>query len=70
MPHSVLDAIKDGVWDFEPEEPKESDESQYVATRALPGSHEKVEVLAARLAQGLPLWHPQDRRSFNDTEGD
>ena len=29
-------------------------------TQARPGSPEKVEILAARLEQGLDLYHPQD----------
>jgi len=66
----VLEAIKDGVWDFEPEEPGETDPQGYVATRAMPGSNEKLEVLASRLAQGLPLWHPEDRQSFNEGDAD
>ncbi len=62
---SVLDAIREGRWDFEPEY---VDESQYEATEALPGSDEKIRQLADRAREGLPLWHPNDRRSFDDTE--
>jgi len=62
---SVLEAIKQGDWDFEPN-------SQQVvnlkATAAMPGTNEKLNVLAERLRQGLPLWHPSDRRSFDDGE--
>ncbi len=65
MPQSVLDAIKLGIWDYEPEEHKSA---EYDATRALPGTLEKLEVLSARVSQGLPLWHPNDRRSYD--EGD
>jgi hypothetical protein len=63
--HSVLDAIKQGEWDFEPS-------SQQVvnlkATAAMPGTNEKLDVLAERLRQGLPLWHPADRRSYDERE--
>ena len=63
MPRSVLDAIKLGKWDFEPERVRIETFSQ---TDALPGSHEKLSVLAERVRLGLPLWHPSDRR---DCEG-
>jgi hypothetical protein len=60
---SVLEAIKQGDWDFEPS-------SQQVvnlkATAAMPGTSEKLSVLAERLRQGLPLWHPSDRVSYDD----
>lgn len=65
MPNSVLDAIKLGIWDFEPEE---RDICTYQATRALPGTDEKLDILAQRVQRGLPLWHPKDRRSFDDSE--
>ena len=65
MSRSVLEAIKQGDWDFEPN-------SQQVvnlkATGAMPGTDEKLNVLAERLRQGLPLWHPADRRSYDDGE--
>lgn len=63
MPESVLDAIKMGHWNFEPEE---VDRSQYNPTRALPGSEDKLAILAQRVARGLPLWHPADRISYDE----
>lgn len=63
MANSVLEAIKEGIWDYEPEEAREE---QYPATPAMPGSDSKLEVLADRLAQGLPLWHPEDRQTYDD----
>ena len=65
MRDSVLDAIKQGQWDFEPDvvEAKE-----YDSTPALPGSSEKIMTLAERVNCGLPLWHPKDRRSYDDSE--
>lgn len=39
---------------FDPSEP----------TFAEPGSSDKVEMLAARRAAGLPLWHPEDANSY------
>lgn len=65
MSRSVLEAIKQGDWNFEPS-------GQQVvnlkATAAMPGSTEKLDVLAERLQQGLPLWHPSDRRNYEDIE--
>jgi hypothetical protein len=55
---SVLDAIKMGLWDFEPPETECSD---YDSTDAMPGTDEKVRVLADRVRSGMPLWHPWDR---------
>lgn len=62
---SVLDAIKQGQWDFEPE--TVTDE-EYDSTEALPGSNEKISTLAERVRGGLPLWHPEDRQSYDDSE--
>ena len=64
---SVLDAVKQGQWDYEP---REVDQRQFDSTVALPGSDEKLEVMAERLRRGLPLWHPRDRRCWNDADGD
>lgn len=65
MPQSVLDAIKLGIWDFEPDE---HDSSDYDSTRALPGTNQKLAILSERVRLGLPLWHPDDRRTFDDGE--
>jgi hypothetical protein len=65
MPRSVFEAIEQGEWNFDPEIELEQDAE---ATKALPGTREKLAVLAERLRQGLPLWHPSDRRTFNDQE--
>ncbi|MCA9188101.1 MAG: hypothetical protein R3E01_05265 [Pirellulaceae bacterium] len=63
MPDSVLEAIRMGIWDFEPEKLAAV---EFEATRALPGSDEKLTVLAERLRAGIPLWHPNDRRTYED----
>jgi hypothetical protein len=60
---SVLDAIKMGIWDYEPEA---IDERRFTATRAMPGTDEKLEVLASRIRAGLPLWHHADRTDYDD----
>ena len=65
MPNSVLEAIKLGLWDFEPEQVPDA---EYGATRALPGTDEKLAVMAERLRLGLPLWHPSDVMDFDDLE--
>lgn len=63
MPHSVIEAIKLGLWDFEPDTDTEG-EDDFSATEALPGTNAKLEVLALRVESGLPLWHPSDRLTF------
>ncbi|MDA7951394.1 MAG: hypothetical protein MPJ24_07895 [Pirellulaceae bacterium] len=60
---SVLEAIKLGIWDFEPQE---AHSSEYEPTKSMPGSDEKLSILAQRLESGLPLWHPEDRRSYEE----
>jgi hypothetical protein len=58
VPRSVLEAIKMGFWDFEP---PEAEYTAFDAVDAMPGTREKIGVLAERVRQGLPLWHVQDR---------
>jgi len=60
---SILEAIKQGEWDYEPEE---VEEHRYDPTIAMPGTKEKLTVLAARVQAGLPLWHGQDRRDYDE----
>ncbi len=60
---SVLEAIKAGIWDFEPDV---ADADEFEATDALPGTDEKIKILARRAESGLPLWHPKDRRTYDD----
>ncbi len=67
MPHSVLEAIKEGVWDFEP---SPVNDKQFCATQAVPGSNEKLAILAERLRLGLPLWHPADVLDFEHLDDD
>jgi hypothetical protein len=62
VPKSVLEAIKMGIWDFEP---PEVEFSKFAASDAMPGTPEKLCALAERARRGLPLWHIQDR---NDVE--
>ena len=60
---NVLDAIREGDWFFEP---TDVPSGQYEATRAIPGTEEKLAVLAARARAGLPLWHEADRADYED----
>ena len=63
MPNSVLEAIKLGIWDFEPQS---VERNRYDSTEALPGTGDKIGILADRVRQGLPLWHPDDRRTYGE----
>ena len=65
MARSVLDAIRQGEWNFEPHGETASDNR---ATAAMPGTVEKLDVLAERLRLGLPLWHPRDIMSYDDED--
>ena len=65
MPNSVLDAIRSGQWDYEP---NHDGQEKYTSTSALPGTQEKLAVLAERVQNGLPLWHPSDRRHWADAD--
>lgn len=63
MTKSVLDAIREGNWNFEPED---VGKSNFDATGAIPGTDEKLRVLAERIRAGLPLWHDKDRADYED----
>ncbi len=60
---NVLDAIKLGEWDFEPDD---VDDSHFDPTGAMPGTNEKLSVIAARVEAGLPLWNSDDRTEYDD----
>jgi len=62
---SVLDAIREGDWTFEPEE---VEETIFDDTEAMPGSREKIDIMAERVRQGLPIWHSADRRTYGDAD--
>ena len=42
--------------------------SDFEATKAMPGTDEKLVVMTERVRQGLPLWHPEDRRTYDITD--
>ncbi len=58
MPRSVLEAIKMGIWDFEPQD---VEFRSFDASDAMPGTPEKLLALVERAKRGLPLWHVEDR---------
>lgn len=60
---SVLEAIREGLWDYEP---KDIEADQYSSTKAMPGTRAKLDILAMRAEQGLPLWHNEDRVEYDD----
>jgi hypothetical protein len=60
---SVLEAIREGDWDFEPDQ---VEQRNFAATKAIPGTREKLSVLAARARAGLPLWHENDRMDYDE----
>jgi len=62
---SVLDAIREGDWTFEPEDVHCN---RFNATQAIPGTEEKLEVLAARVRAGLPLWHENDCSDYESVD--
>ena len=41
----------------------------FEATEAPAGSREKLDVLAARVMRGEPLWHPEDRPDYSGLTG-
>jgi hypothetical protein len=63
VPNTVLEAIKMGLWNFEPAE-RETDE--FDACGAMPGTQAKLVALAERVSRGLPLWHPADRQDCEE----
>jgi len=60
---SVLEAIRLGYWDFEP---KKVAETHFESTEAMPGTNDKLAVLAKRVQDGLPLWHSCDRTDYDE----
>ncbi len=41
----------------------------FLPTDAPAGSRAKIDVLADRVLQGLPLWHPEDRSDYSGLTG-
>ena len=63
MPNTVLEAIRLGLWNYEPPERETED---YDSCPSMPGTPDKLRALADRVRKGLPLWHPEDRQDCED----
>jgi hypothetical protein len=50
--------------DFVPMETEE-----WCATDAAAGSRRKIDILAERVRNGTPLWHPDDRHDYSGLTG-
>ncbi len=50
--------------DFSP-----TDSDEFSATDAPAGSKAKIDILAERIANGLPLWHEEDRIDYTGLTG-
>lgn len=46
-----------------------ADSEEFAPTEAPAGSPAKLEVMAERIAMGLPLWHPEDRSDYSGLTG-
>lgn len=46
-----------------------ADNDEHVPTDAPAGSREKIDILAERIALGLPLWHEEDRIDYTGLTG-
>lgn len=62
-PQTVLDAIRMKLWNYEP---GEIDAEDFEACPSMPGTPDKLTMLAERVRRGLPLWHPADRQDCED----
>ena len=45
------------------------DGDDFVPTEAPAGSRKKLDILAERVQQGVPLWHPEDRPDYSGLTG-
>lgn len=66
MSRNVFDAINETGHD-EDFIPLETE--QFAPTSAPAGSQQKLDILAQRVALGLPLWHPEDRCDYSGLTG-
>jgi hypothetical protein len=44
-------------------------EGDFIPTEAPAGSRKKLDILAERVQQGVPLWHPEDRPDYSGLTG-
>jgi hypothetical protein len=66
MMRNVFEAILESGHD-EDFAPLPSDD--FSATDAPAGSRAKIDILAARVMRGEPLWHPEDRSDYSGLTG-
>jgi len=52
--NSILEAVKMGLWDFQPHT---VDTSELEASDGMPGAREKLDILAEHLRRDLPISH-------------
>ncbi len=58
MQNSILEAVKLGLWDFEPHS---VDVAEFEASDETPGTREKLDVLASHVRQGMRDWYSDGR---------
>ncbi len=58
MANSILEAVKRGLWDFQPHT---VDYNELEASDAMPGTREKLDILAEHLRRDVAILH------FNDS---
>ena len=58
MANSILEAMKMGLWDFQPHS---VDCDELEAPDNTPGTREKLDILAEHLRYQVPLWGIDDR---------
>ena len=53
-------SVEEGVEEYSIDDASLADVNPWTPTGAKPGSEDKVRMLAARYAAGIPLWHNED----------
>ena len=59
MANSILEAVKMRLWDFQP---LRIDYSEIEASDNMPGTREKLDILAEHLRRDAVIWDSDDRR--------
>jgi len=55
--NSILEAVKMGLWNFQPHT---IDYRELEASDAMPGTREKLDILVEHLRRDVPTWHIDD----------
>ena len=66
VPGNVFEAILQHGNDFDYKPAQNINDHDLTSTDCLPGTHSKIEVIRKRVEAGHPLWHPEDRKSYDD----